>query len=58
MRGSERQKALLIVGVVGIGERERERVAEDCGGFAEGDAMFAFVRRRFGGIAFEFRGLG
>ena len=40
---TERQEAILLVGVIGIGESQGQRIAKDGGHFLEGDTMLGQV---------------
>jgi len=46
---TERQEAILLVGVIGIGESQGQRIAKDGGHFLEGDTMLGQVGSAFSG---------
>ena len=48
-RMTERQEAILLVGVIGIGESQGQRIAKDGGHFLEGDTMLGQVGSAFSG---------
>jgi hypothetical protein len=52
-RMAERQKAVLIAGVIGVGKGDGQRVAEDRCRLAEGDAVPGEIAGRLVGISLE-----
>lgn len=52
-RSAHRDVTRFYQRMIGIGNRERERIAENSGSFPEANAMFGDVRSRFAQVPFE-----